>query len=359
MIDKNIFIYEKDSVKDALKKLNQSKDRVLLTVDLKGRLLGTLSDGDIRRYILKGKSLDANIQEIYNKKPVFMYKKCFTKDLAKDLFIKSEKKVELIPILNDRDIVIDVVTWRNIFSESDLGLTTDKKLNIPVVIMAGGKGERLEPFTKIIPKPLIPIGDKTIVEIIIEQFRKHGISEYFLSLNYKSKMIESYFESIEKNYTLNYLRESDYLGTAGSLSLLKDNIGENFFVSNCDVIVRADLEEVVALHKKSKAICTVLSSIQHYRIPYGVIDLKEKGEIIKIHEKPEYTFIVNAGVYLLNKAILDFIPANAHFNMTDLIKILIKEKKKVITYPVNENDYIDIGQLEEYNRAIGKLQLFK
>jgi NDP-sugar pyrophosphorylase family protein len=324
-------------------------------VDKKYKLLGTITDGDIRRYLLEGNGLDNDIKEVYYRNPTVIKKAQFVIAQAKKILIK--KKIDLIPIVDDDNKVVDFTTWNEAFSEDTAGIPEIKRLDVPVVIMAGGKGTRLEPFTTILPKPLIPIGDKPIIEIIINKFREFGIHEYYLTLNYKGEMIEAYFKHVEKDYELKYVWEDDFWGTGGSLKLLEKQVGSVFIVSNCDVIVKADFEEVVGIHKKQKASLTVLSSIQHYKIPYGVINFKGGGRITDIKEKPEYTFTINTGVYVLSKDVLQFIPRKAYFDMTDLISCLLKNNKKVITYPVNENDYVDIGQWEEYRRAVDKLHL--
>jgi len=358
MIEKDIFINETVFVKDALKKLDKTAEKVLLVADEANCLLGTLTDGDIRRFVLGGGSLENEIKDVYNKKPICFKQKDFSIDKIKEMFI--ENKIDLIPILDDRDRVIDFMTWDRVFSKDDKAATAIKsKIDAPVVIMAGGKSTRLEPFTKILPKPLFPIGDKPIVEIIIEEFKKQAVREFYLVLNYKSELIESYFNNIEKDYKVQYIREGDFWGTTGGLKLLEKEISDCFIVSNCDVIVKANFEEVIDFHKKQGASLTVLSSFQHYNIPYGIVKFEKEGKVTDIIEKPEYTFMVNAGVYILDRDCLKLIPKNTHFDMTDLIKSLVKNNKKVVTYPVNENDYMDIGQWEEYKKAVEKLQFLK
>lgn len=350
----DFFIQRDGSIKDALKKLDKTAEKALLVVQAEGKLLGTITDGDVRRFILNGGSLEDTIAKVYNKKPIYLKQNEFSLAKAKDIFITN--KIDLIPIVDEHNKVIDFTTWSQVFSGKDILKAARSKIDIPVVIMAGGRSTRLEPVTKIIPKPLIPIGDKPIVEIIIDEFKKQGVNNYYLILNYKSEMIESYFNNIERDYGIQYIKEAEFHGTAGGLRLLEEKIGKHFIVSNCDVIVRANFEEVIDFHKKHGASLTVLSSFQHYSIPYGVVIFEEGGQVLGIQEKPEYTFMVNTGVYILNKECLGFIPKGTHFDMTDLIKILIKSRKKVFTYPVNENDYIDIGQWEEYKKAVEKIQ---
>lgn len=353
MRQKEILIHINESIKAALKKLDKTAKKVLLVVDDDGRLLGTVTDGDVRRYILSGKSLDNNIRDVYNKKPIYIKKEEFSAERIKEMLVKS--KVGLIPIVDKGGKVFDFVTWDQLFSE----MPQTNKVNLPVVIVAGGKGSRLEPFTKVFPKPLIPIGDKPIVEIIIDEFKKQGVNKFYLTLNHKGEMIEAYFKSIEKDYKLSYIWEKTFLGTAGSLKLLDRRIDNFFIVSNCDVIVKANFEDAVNSHKEQGAMLTILSSIQHHKIPYGVVKSKEKGRVVSITEKPEYTLTINTGVYILSKECLEFIPKNAAFDMTDLIENLIKNSRVVITYPVNESDYIDIGQWEEYKNAIEKIKLLR
>jgi len=354
---KNILIYERKSIKEAFKELDKTAEKVLLVIDDKNRLLGTITDGDIRRYILSGKSLENNIKDVYNKKPIYIKKETFSRDLSRRMLIKN--RIDLIPIINSENQVIDFITWRQAFSDSEQARAITAKIDIPLVIMAGGKGSRLDPFSKIFPKSLIPVGNKPIIEIIIGEFRKHGINKYYIMLNYKGEMIESYFNNIKKDYEIDYVWEEAFWGTAGSLKLLEDKIGDTFVVSNSDIIVKANFEEVLNLHKEQNASLTILSSVQYYKIPFGIIRFKEGGKVTDIIEKPEYTFTINTGVYVLAKESLQFIPKKSRFDMTDLIKVLIKNNRKVVTYPVNENDYIDVGQWKEYKKSMEKLQLFE
>ena len=356
-MNKEVLIRRDQTVKEALKQLDKVSTKTLLVVDENNGLIGSISDGDIRRYILKGKDISKDISEAYNASPISVRQQDFLLADIKQTMLSEQ--IELIPIVDELNKVLDYITWEKAFSSdtsNDLRRVSTCA-GIQVVIMAGGKGTRLDPFTKIFPKPLFPIEDRTITEVIIEEFRRYGINDYFLTLNYKGAMIESYFNSINKDYNLEYIREQSFLGTAGSLKLLEEKIKGTFLVSNCDIIVKAKYDEVIAFHKQNEASITILSSMQHYKIPYGIISFENGGGVTQISEKPEYTFTVNTGVYVLGKEVLSLIPKNTYFDMTDLIHLLIKNNKKVVTYPVNENDYVDIGQWDEYRKVVNKFQL--
>lgn len=350
-IDKNLFVSAHDTIKNSLKKIDLNAERIVFVVDDKNSLMGALSDGDLRRIILKGMDINSSIISVYNKKPVFLKEENFNYEKCKDIFLTL--KITVIPVVDEQNIITRVITWDDVFSDKTYKLN-NKISDIPLIIMAGGKGTRMAPFTNILPKPLIPIGEKTILELIIDRFLSFGIMQYNLIVNYRGEMIKAYFDSIEKKYELNYVWEKEFNGTAGSLKLLEDSIHDTFIVTNCDIIVKADYADVVNFHKKNNAFVTIISSIQHHKIPYGVIEFENGGVVTGIQEKPEFSFSINTGVYVLQKEALSFIKPDQVFHMTDLIESLIKENKKVVTYPVNENDYVDIGQWEEYHKTVEK-----
>jgi len=354
----DIFIREDANVKDALKALDRCGKKVLIVVDDQKRMLGAITDGDVRRHILKGHGLDDGIKKVYNKKAVFIKEQEFSMESVRKIMLK--KQIELVPIIDQSQKVVDYISWEKAFADAGGERPVQRQaLGLPVVIMAGGKGTRLEPFSKIFPKPLIPVGEKPIVEIIIGEFKRQGINTFYLTLNYKGEMVKSYFDYVEKDYEIRYVWENDFLGTASSLKLIDHMIEDVFIVSNCDVIVDADMREVLDYHKKQGAVLTVLSSIRHHKVPYGVVDFKEGGIINNIIEKPEYSFMINTGVYVMNKETLQLIPQKERYDMTDLIRDLIKNGQKVVTYPVNENAYIDVGQWEEYKQAKERLKLLE
>jgi len=345
------------SIKAALQQLNRTSQKVLFVVDENNILLGALTDGDIRRALLQDIKIDVSIAKVYNPDPVFFLDGSFSEAEIKETFIK--KCIECIPLVNERKKIVRVILWNDFFENKKPDMYNGPALDIPVVIMAGGKGTRMAPFTNVLPKPLIPIGEKTILEIIIDNFRKFGISDIFLTVNFKAEMIQAYFNCIEKDYSLKYLKETDFYGTAGSLSLLPKDLQKTFIVSNCDIIVKANIAKVIDFHRSSGAHLTVLSSLQNYKIPYGVLKFENGGIITGMEEKPEYTFCVNTGVYILEPDCLEYLPDNQLFHMTHLMEALMKDGKRVVTYPVGESDYIDIGQWDEYKKAINVLDIGK
>jgi dTDP-glucose pyrophosphorylase len=346
---KNLFIAPNSTIKEALKKFNEIGEKVLIVVDKNKHLLGTITDGDIRRYILNSGTIEGTVENAYNKNPKFIHSND-PKEKAKQILL--ENKIEILPIIDNQKRVINYIIWTDLFENRVEHYELTEKIDIPVVIMAGGKGTRLDPFTKVLPKPLLPIKDKTIVEHIIESFKKFGCCRFILILNYKGKLIESYFNSIDKDYLVEFLWEDNFYGTAGALYLLKDIDIENFFVSNCDILLKINYLDVLKTHEQSKADFTTITSIKHYKVPYGVVETGENNFVKKINEKPEMTFQINTGVYLINKNILDCIPERKYLDMPDLIHMLIENNHKVLAYPINESDYLDAGQWDEYKKTL-------
>lgn len=340
------------TIKEALKKLDEVGIATLFVCDRQNALIGSLTDGDIRRRILKTGGLQDKISYCFNRTPIFVVEGDYNIDNIRRLML--DKTIEVIPIVDNRQKIVDVVSWVDIFGENKNNFD---KIGIPVVIMAGGKGERLGPFTKIFPKPLIPIGDVPIIKTIIDKFRKHDVKTFYITLNYKGEMIKNYLDNIEKEYRIKYIWESEFLGTAGSLKLLPSRISKNFIVSNSDIVINMDYMDLLNFHLAHKNTLTVVGSIQHYKIPYGIIHFGQKGKITEIQEKPELDFTVNTGVYILSKEVINLIPERRVFDMTDLIQVLLDRKESIGVYPVSQNSYVDVGQWEEYKKAVDKFQM--
>ncbi|MBL4889042.1 MAG: NTP transferase domain-containing protein [Candidatus Lindowbacteria bacterium] len=348
---KHLLIDEDVLVRDALKKIDLGGGRNLFVTNEDSSLVGALSDGDIRRYLLKNGSLDDPIRSIINRNPICI-DASRDKDLAKRLM--SKNRIEILPVIDDQRHIMGAIHWLDIVDSPSRNIA--RRADLPVVIMAGGRGERLSPLTKILPKPLVPLGDKPIIEVIIDQFMIAGVANFYIILNYKGDLVRTYLESINESANFEYIWEKDFLGTAGGLKLLPDDFPDNFVLSNCDIIVNADYGDALVHHKENQNFITVIGSVQHYKIPFGVIDYGENGKITKFQEKPELDFTINTGVYIINKEILKLIPNDGQYHMTDLIKEGMSRDMKIGVYPVSEKSFIDIGQLKSYNEVIENLR---
>jgi len=349
---KELLIREDNTIKEALKQIDFGGKKIVFVVDCNNRLIGSVSDGDIRRAILNNISLDNHVEQIINKNP----KSVFEADpilTVKSLMLKH--RIEVIPQLNIKYEIVDILFWDQIFGPVHERI--HQQIDLPVVIMAGGKGTRMDPFTRILPKPLIPIGDKPIIEVIMDEYAKFGMKNFFISINHKGKMIKTYFEDHESGYSIVYINEEKPLGTAGALKYLIGKIDSSFFVSNCDIIIKDDYSKIYEFHKEEKYALTMVASMQHHTIPYGVCEIENGGELKNMIEKPQYDFLVNSGMYLLNPEVLRFIPENEFFHFTHLIDRLKKNGYKIGVYPVSEKSYIDVGQWGEYKKAIEQFKL--
>jgi dTDP-glucose pyrophosphorylase len=347
---KTILVEKRHTVKEVLKKMDIGGEKILFVVDKANILIGVITDGDIRRYILEDGSLENSISGLYNTNPVCLNAGSYTSEDAKRIMV--EKKVEALPVIDRKGRITGALSWTDLYGEKKS--VSKKEISIPVVIMAGGHGKRMDPFTKILPKPLIPLGDNTILELIMEKFQHYGVKHFYITLNYKGEMVKTYLENVPRKYKIDYIWEKEFLGTAGSLKLLPPNIKNDLIVSNCDTIIEADYNDILKFHIKNGNLLTVVGSIQHYSIPYGIINFKKEGRIKSIQEKPELDFTVNTGMYILSKEAIKFIPGNKPFDMTDLIQVLLKKKKKIGVYPISQKSYIDIGQWEEYKKYFEK-----
>jgi len=349
---KNLIINPSISLKEAMKVMSKTGEKCLVVVDENNVLLGTLSDGDIRNKILKGFSMSKSIQDIYNKKPKFLSGDEFEIDKAKEIFI--ENKYNILPIINNENKIIKIVLWKDIFKDKKKQSSLPKK--IPVIIMAGGRGKRMEPFTKVLPKPLIPISDKPVIEHIIENFINYGVNNFFISLNYKSRILRAYFDELQPNYSVSFLEEKSPLGTAGCLKLLNKKINETFILTNCDIILKTDYSAIYEFHKQNNNDITLVASSKEYIIPYGTCKIDKDGNLDEIKEKPQLNFLTNTGFYVINPKIVNYIPKDQNYNITDLIKDVKKDGKKVGVFPIDDSSWVDVGQWADYKKAVESLK---
>ena len=341
----------KATVRDALKTLSITGEKCLIVVDEDQKLLGTLSDGDLRKAILKGNDVKSTIKNIYNLKPTFLVKGEYSEPEVKSIFIKN--KFDLIPIVDQKGKVVDSLYWEKVFDDGDKRRSI--KLDVPVVIMAGGKGTRMEPFTKILPKPLVPVNEKPIIEHIIERFVDVGCNEFYLTVNYKGRILKAYFEELQPDYEIHFLEEKEPLGTAGSLRFLKEKFNQSFFVTNCDIIIKADYASLFEFHEKDGYDVTLVASAKEYIIPYGTCELNGEGHLSHINEKPHYDLLINTGLYVLNPDVLELIPKNRFYHITHLIENVKNQGKKVGVFPIDDDAWIDVGQWAEYQQAMERL----
>jgi len=344
---KNITVPTDITIIQAMKTLNKTAEKCLLVVDDNKKLLGTLTDGDLRRSILDGVKFSENISSSYNTEPTVLINEKHTSEEAKQLL--HDRKLDLVPIVDQNNMIVDYVTWSGLTG----GRQPQKSLgNVPVVIMAGGKGTRMEPFTNILPKPLVPVHEKPIIEHIIERFTDIGCSDFHLTVNYKSRILKAYFEELQPEYKVNFVEEKEPLGTAGSLRFLIGKFKQPFFVTNCDIIIKDDYGSLYEFHQKGGYDLTLVASAKEYRIPYGTCELNGDGHLSHINEKPKYDFLINTGLYLLSPEVLELIPENRFHHITHLIEDAKNKGKKVGVFPIDEDAWIDVGQWAEYKKTV-------
>jgi len=347
------FVVLKDtSLRDAVKKMDLNGKGVVIIVDYQGKMKGILTDGDFRRAVLKGIDLDTPVYKVMTKKFKYVDKSRSMRQV-KNIFLKNPI-IKHLPVL-DNGFFIDLILRDEVFgiTEIEKGKTP---LNADVVIMAGGEGKRLDPFTKILPKALIPIENKPMIDYIIDYFLPWGINKFFISVNYKASIIKFYFKDSKKNIKYEFLEEKKPLGTAGGLKFIEGKVNNDFFVTNCDVIVKADYSSILEYHREAGNLLTIIGSTKNFTIPYGVCRVNENGKLLNFEEKPKFDFIVNTGVYILSPEALQYIPKNEYFDMTDLVRVLLKEDKNIGIYPVSENSWIDVGEWEKYQDAYNILR---
>lgn len=325
------------TVWQAMEKLNKSARKVLLIHEDK-KLLATLTDGDVRRWILAKGALNAPISQLANYNPKFL--KVGNEGEANAYIHKYG--IEAVPIVNDEQRIVDVVLWRKAQPVEEKML-----IKLPVVMMAGGKGTRLYPYTKILPKPLIPIGELPIAEHIINQFRRYGCKDFYLVVNHKKNMIKSYFNEIEKDYNIFYADEEQPLGTGGGLSLLKGQIHSTFVLTNCDILIKEDFAKIYQLHKENENVITMVCSLKNFQIPYGVVEIGEDGGIEGMTEKPVMSFFSNTGCYIVEPEVIEEMEENQEMGFPDIVEKYKAQGRKVGVYPIAESAWLDMGQIEE------------
>ena len=335
----NIKLRQNATIKEALGIIDSGAMQIALVVDDNDKLLGTLTDGDIRRGILRGLDLDSSIETIVFKEPAIAKISSTKEEILK---IALSKKLHQIPIVDDNGIVLDLKEIEE--------LVEPKSKTNRVVLMVGGLGTRLRPLTQDTPKPMLKVGNKPILQTIVEKFAEYGFVNITMCVNFNASIIRDYFgDGKEFGVNIDYVLEEKRMGTAGALSLLKERPSQPFFVMNGDLLTNVNFEHIFNYHILNKATATMCVREYDYEVPYGVVKMND-NKIIEIAEKPVQKFFVSAGIYMLSPEILDLIPKNEFYDMPALFEKLIKLSKNVISFPIREY-WLDIGRMEEYQRA--------
>ncbi|WWR15459.1 nucleotidyltransferase family protein [Lachnospiraceae bacterium JLR.KK008] len=332
------------SILEAIKVLDETHERIVLIVEDR-KLLGVLTDSDVRKLILKSQDMTETVTAAMTKKPV-----CVTEeDAHRAVSLMERYGIDAIPVIDRSGMLLDLL-FR--YETPGRKRRCEEKTQAPVVIMAGGKGTRLYPYTQVLPKPLIPIGKTTILEQVIDSFREAGCSRFYLSVNYRKNLIKAYMQDLHPAYAVTYLEEEDFLGTAGSLYLVKEEIQEPFFVSNCDILLDVDYGKVMKFHRSHGNVITLITSLKNYTIPYGVVNIGRGGQMESLSEKPEMSFLVNTGVYVLDPQVLQLIPKEGFMHITDLIQVCLDRGEHVGVYPITEKAWEDMGEFSSMEEML-------
>ena len=343
---RNKLISADDTILHALKKMDGHRTKLLFVMD-NDRFDCILTIGDIQRAIIRQANLSDSVSTILDRNKIYASDKDPIEKVKKIMF---EELIDCMPVLNDKGEIVDVLYWHDVFTETVA--ENRPKIDLPVVIMAGGKGTRLKPLTNVIPKPLVPVGDKTILEVIMDQFKTIGCHKFYMSVNYKADMIKYYLNQLDDKYDIEFFMEDKPLGTIGSVSLLKGKIDAPFFVSNCDSINEQDYRDVYDYHVNNHNDMTIVTMVKSFLIPYGVIETGEDGLMVSLQEKPEHTYMVNSGVYILNPELIDEIPEGQFFHITHLMEKVKARGGRVGCFPVSEDSWKDMGEWPEYLKMI-------
>jgi dTDP-glucose pyrophosphorylase/CBS domain-containing protein len=338
----NTIINHKSSIRDVIETIDRSALQIALVVDDDAKLVGTVTDGDVRRGILRGLSLDDSVDKIMFRDFIFARD---TDSTEKILDLMRSKEIRHIPVLDVQGRIKDLKVLIEL-------IKTGRYDNI-VVIMAGGLGTRLRPLTESCPKPMLKVGQKPILETIIEHFKRQGFWRFYLAVNYKSHIIENYFQDGQRwNVQIEYIRENKRMGTVGALSLLPSMPDKPLIVMNGDILTNVNFPQLLDFYAQTEAKATMCVREYDFQVPYGVIQVQ--GHYLQdIQEKPVHSFFVNAGIYVLSPDVLSMIPANSYYDITMLFENMLIKKMPISVFPIREY-WIDIGRLPDYERANGE-----
>lgn len=334
-------ILKDKSIKEALKVIESGVLKIAFVVDENNILLGSMSDGDVRRGFIKGMGIDSPILDLYNHNPVVANISELKANL-KRICVESKDQIDTIPLIDNKGRLVDVYC----FSDKNL----PKKYNNTVVLMVGGLGSRLRPLTQNVPKPMLHVGGKPILETIVKGFCDNGFTNITMCLGYKSDVIKDHFQDgSDFGVNINYILENKRMGTAGALTLLDKKLDEPFFVMNGDVLTNVNFDKMLDFHNENNSKATMCVREYDIEVPYGVVNIVNE-QISSIKEKPVHKFYVNSGIYLLEPECIDLVPNNEFYDMPELFSKLIDAKEKTISFPLQEY-WLDIGRMADYEKA--------
>lgn len=343
---RKICIGKNNTIKECIEAIDQGALGIALVVDENDKLLGLVTDGDIRRAILKNVDLNLPVEEIMITRPIVVPEDTGRLQLLELMHLNA---VRQIPIVNKNKQLLDLALYTE--------LTEVKEIPIKAVIMAGGLGSRLQPLTLDVPKPLLKISERSILEIIIGQLRDAGIKEIIITTWYKSEAIKNQLkDGSQLGVKIAYIKEKKKLGTAGALSLANEYLSDPFLVVNGDILTKLNFEHLLSFHYDSEAELTVAIRQYDFEVPFGVVEI-EHDKVIKITEKPLVKLLINAGIYLMDKSVIDLIPKGRSFDMPDLIQRLLDGRRKVCVFPIQEY-WLDVGRISDLEKAISEAQIW-
>lgn len=335
--------YDSLTVLEAMQKIDENASGILIIVDDSNILLGCLTDGDVRRYLLSGGKLEDRVSSAINRNPKYSQ----SVEEATRLFHK--RHYIAIPIVDEQKRVLSICLGSGEIEHLQISL------NIPVVINAGGKGTRLDPYTKVLPKPLIPVGELPIIEHIMQRFQGYNCNKFHIIVNYKKQIMKGYFAENEGKYDISWYDEGKPLGTGGGLTLLKGKLHETFFFTNCDNLLLSNYDSILRFHREHQNVITMICAYKNIQIPYGVVEMGIDGIIEEMKEKPQLSFLTNTGIYVVEPEVLDDMEDGVAIGFPDVVEQQKAKGRSVAIYPVSENDWLDMGQLPELEAMRKKL----
>ena len=332
-----------DTVAEAMRRIDRNETGILFFTDEAGRLTGCLTDGDIRRFLLSGGKLEEAAMRAANPHP----RAAGNDEEARALYHK--KNYIVIPIVDAEGVVV------GLYNGEEIDRAPRTALKMPVVINAGGKGTRLDPFTRVLPKPLIPVGEMPIIEHIMREYQTYACDEFHVIVNYRRELMKAYFAENEHHYRITWYDEEEPLGTGGGLTLLRGKLQGTFFFANCDALLTANYERMVQFHRENGNLITMVCAYRNLTLPYGVVEMGSNGRIERMTEKPTMSFLTNTGIYLVEPEVMEDMEDGVPIGFPDVVEMERKKGRRVAVFPVSENDWMDMGQLPELEKMRKKL----